>query len=350
VTPTPRVSAWTLDVDSSPGSGTYGNGVLETGEAVRVRPGWTNPTGATLNVSGVASAFTGPGTATYSMADGSASYSIPAGSAATCAPVSNCYLVSVSLSGARPAVHWDGQFIETLNPSAAAPKVWKLHLGGSFTDVPRSYLFYKKVETVLHQGITVGCNTNRYCPNEKVPRDQMGIFLARAIAGGAANIPQSGTVGASAYDCTAGGVSLFSDVAPTDGSCRSLHYIASQNVTAGCGGGAYCIGQLVNRADMSVFVARGIVAPGGGAAVPLAYGPDPVTGLSYSCNPASPNLHFTDVPAAASYCKHVHYLWAKGIVSGCAANRYCVSGQVSRGEMAKFLSNAFDLQLYGPSP
>ncbi len=61
-----------------------------------------------------------------------------------------------------------------------------------------------------------------------------------------------------------------------------------------------------------------------------------------------PRLHFTDVSSSDSFCRHVHYLWAKGIVSGCAATLYCVSGEVSRGEMAGFLSNAFAPNLYGP--
>jgi hypothetical protein len=347
-TPTPQVSAWALDVDSSPGSGSYGNGVLETGEAIPVRPSWRNPGGATLAASGVASAFTGPAGGSYSIADNAASYAIAPGSADGCAALSNCYLMSVSRSGARPATHWDSQFTETLTPSPAGPKTWKLHLGGSFTDVPRTYLFYKKIETVLHTGITVGCTTTTYCPNDKIRRDQMGIFLARAVAGGAANIPPSGTVGPSPYNCSAGGVSLFSDVVPTDPACRSLHYIAAQNVTAGCSGGAFCVGSNVTRSDMGLFVARGMVAPGGGAAVPATYGPDPVTGLSYSCAAGSPNLHFTDVSVSDAYCKHVHYLWARGIVSGCSGNQYCAGGLVSRGEMAKFISNAFGLQLYGP--
>jgi hypothetical protein len=95
-------------------------------------------------------------------------------------------------------------------------------------------------------------------------------------------------------------------------------------------------------------LAKGIVAPGGGAAVPLTYGPDPVTGFSYSCNPASPNLFFTDVSTSDTFCKHVHFLWAKGVIAGCSANQYCPTLNVGRDEMSKFLGNAFALQLYGP--
>ena len=80
----------------------------------------------------------------------------------------------------------------------------------------------------------------------------------------------------------------------------------------------------------------------------MTYGPEPVTGLSYSCDAGSPNVHFTDVPAADTFCKHVHYLWAKGIISGCSATTYCPTGTVSRDQMAKFLVNAFRLSLYAP--
>ena len=59
-------------------------------------------------------------------------------------------------------------------------------------------------------------------------------------------------------------------------------------------------------------------------------------------------IHFTDVTAANAFCRHIHYLWARGIVDGCTATTYCPSTPVARDAMAKFLVNAFGLQLYGP--
>jgi hypothetical protein len=44
----------------------------------------------------------------------------------------------------------------------------------------------------------------------------------------------------------------------------------------------------------------------------------------------------------------VHFLWAPGIIDGCAANLYCPTGVVLRDAMAKFLVNAFKLKFYGP--
>ena len=140
-----------------------------------------------------------------------------------------------------------------------------------------------------------------------------------------------GTVGAAPYQCGTGGVSLFTDVPPTDIACRGVHYIASQNVTLGCSPTTYCPADTVTRLQMSAFVAKAIV-----------------TGFSYSCNVGSPAIHFTDVPATDTFCKHVHYLWAKGIIGGCGPTTYCPNDPVTRDAMAKFLSNAFNTPLYGP--
>ncbi len=111
-------------------------------------------------------------------------------------------------------------------PSSGDPaKVWTLHIGGSFTDVPASQPFYKKIETLLHNNITAGCTATAYCPDQNVPRSQMAIFIAKGIAGGGGNVPASGTVGSSPYNCTAGGTPLFSDVSPTDIFCKHVHYL-----------------------------------------------------------------------------------------------------------------------------
>jgi hypothetical protein len=247
---------------------------------------------------------------------------------------------------ARPATHWDATFVETPNTSDP-PKTWALHLGDSFTDVPRSQLFYRRIETLVHTAITSGCGGTLYCPNDPVNRAQMAIFIGKGIAGGGPNIPASGSFQGNPYNCTSGGTSLFSDVTATDIFCKHVHYMAVQNVTLGCGGGQYCPAGTITRSEMAVFVARAIAAPGGGAAVPETY-TDPVTNLSYSCAAGSPNLHFTDVGVGDSFCKHVHFLWAQNIVSGCSATQYCPTLPVTRDQMARFLGNAFNLVLYAP--
>jgi hypothetical protein len=337
-----------LVVDPAAGASADGNGVFEPGETVAVQPSWRNQTAAAASISGAATSFTGPAGPTYGVPDTAASYgSVPAGATRSCTTTANCFSLSLSDPASRPASHWDATFIETPTP-ADAPMRWSLHVGDSFTDVPRSHPFYRKIETLFHNGVTLGCTATQYCLGDKVPRANMAIFIGRAIAGGAGFLPTQGVVNGTPYQCSFIGSSIFSDVAPTDAACPAIHYLVALNVATGCSASLFCTAPNVNRGEMAIFMARGVVAPGGGAAVPVTYGPDPVTGRTYSCNAGSPNLHFTDVPASALYCKHVHFLWAKGIIDGCGGTLYCPATEVTRAEMAKFLSNAFALPLYAP--
>ena len=98
---------------------------------------------------------------------------------------------------------------------------------------------------------------------------------------------------------------------------------------------------------MASLIAKAVIAPLGGSAIPVVY-TDPGTARSYSCNPGAPSVHFTDVPASNAFCKHIHYLWAKGIVDGCTTTHFCPGDAVARDAMAKFIANGFGLELYGP--
>jgi hypothetical protein len=257
----------------------------------------------------------------------------------------------VSNPATRPALHWDATFTETVTATGLTyPKTWTLHIGNSFLDTPQDQWAYAFIETLLHNGVTTGTDpANRiYSPGGTVLRDQMAVFIARALAGSDASVPITGTVaGKGPYDCKAGGVSLFGDVTPTDWFCRHVHLLLKQSITTGCdpANGLYCPAPPVTRGPMAVFIARAVA--GGEANVPLSY-TDAGTGKTYSCDLGSPNTFFVDVSAPDWYCKHVHYLWAKGIISGCdqANLLYCPVPDVPRDQMAKFLTNGFGLKLF----
>jgi RHS repeat-associated protein len=214
-----------------------------------------------------------------------------------------------------------------------------------FLDVASDDPFQPYVEKIFRAGITTGCGSGNYCPNDNVSRAQMAMFIARAQAGSDANVPVSGMVGGSPYNCSPGGTSLFNDVFTTDIYCKHVHYIYGTGVTTGCVAGvSYCPSGTVPRSSMAMFIARAMA--GGDAAVPLTYGPDFTTGRSYSCDPSTPSLHFTDISVNDIFCKHTHYLWARGTIDGCNPpdnTQYCPTPTVGRLTMAKFLSNAFQL-------
>jgi murein DD-endopeptidase MepM/ murein hydrolase activator NlpD len=50
-----------------------------------------------------------------------------------------------------------------------------------FTDVTSTNAFYPYVQTMRSQGITNGCTTTQYCPNDPVTRGQMAPFLIRSF-------------------------------------------------------------------------------------------------------------------------------------------------------------------------
>ena len=322
-----------------------GNGIFEPGERVIVRPSWKNNDG-TINLTGAISNFTGPPGPTYTIQDSSGDYgTIGAGATAQC---SDCYELGVNAPVSRPATHWDSTVTESLSGGQGS-KVWTLHVGESFADVPKSHVFYPFIEKLLHFGVTTGCALTSYCPDDSVFRLQMAIFISRAQAGGDANVPVSGVAQGNPYNCVSGGQSQFLDIAPDNPFCRHVHYIFATGVTTGCvttPPRQYCPADNVTRGQMALFIGRAVA--GSDAAVPLTYGPDPVTGRSYSCDPATPNLFFTDVTTSDFFCRHTHFLWAKNVISGFPDGSFGPNLLVTRGAMSKFISNGFGFTLYRP--
>lgn len=330
-----------LDPASNAGQ-SNGNGVLEPGERILFGPSWFNPGASPVSLAANISNLAGPAGADYALFDGLADYgTIAPGKIGNCfAATEDCYELSVSNAAARPEAHWDLSLEETpLNGDL--PTVWKIHVGSSFSDVPATHTFYREIEKLYHAGVTTGCGPAAFCPEENGSRLQVGIFLARALAGGDAAIPKTTAV----YDCSPGGSSLFSDVPAGDPFCPHVNYLAAAGVTTGCEPGRFCAGAIATRAQMAILIARAAV--GGDAAVPISYGPDPVTGLTYRCDPSSPDVHFSDIGAADWFCRHAEYLRATGVISGYPDGSFQPGQGITRGQMAKFLANGFHLQLFG---
>jgi len=333
-------------VSPYPPSTSEPNGVLEPNETASVTPMWTNTTaGAIDGVSGSLAGFSGPndGGETYAITDASASYgNIPAAETQSCG--SSAYQVRISASS-RPAAHWDALVQETLNTGEV--HTWTLHVGDSFSDVPPSRGFYPYIETIFHHGITTGFSAGVYGPSASTRRDQMSAFIARAHAGSDPAIPTSGSVpGLGKYDCESGGQSLFTDVSPASGFCRSIHYIAAHGMTYGCSDAAqfsssFCPAVDITRATMAVFLARDLA--GGDSNVPSSAS-SAATGRSYDCTDGKPNA-FPDVSDANPDCRYVYFIWSKGIVDGFSNGDYGPAGAVSRDQMAKYLTNSYRLTL-----
>jgi len=116
---------------------------------------------------------------------------------------------------------------------------------GLFTDVPCPSAFADWIEQLYNEGITGGCGTGLYCPNNTVRRDQMSVFLLKAHLGsGYVPPPASGTV--------------FADVPASAFAADWIEDLYARGVTGGCLTNPlrYCPSNGNNRQQMAVFITK----------------------------------------------------------------------------------------------
>ena len=73
--------------------------------------------------------------------------------------------------------------LSTSDPHHKWAKRWTVHAGLSFADISPSSNFYPFVEDIFHNGITGGCGMGIFCPTDPVTRAQMSVFLLKAKHG-----------------------------------------------------------------------------------------------------------------------------------------------------------------------
>jgi hypothetical protein len=305
-----------LEVDTAADGGSDGNRVFEPGEAVTAAPSWRNPTHEDVDLSGAATAFTGPPAGVYSVLDGEARYgTIAPNGTASCQATGDCYRLSVSGLGVRP-LHWDADLTETT--SAGPLHHWTIHLGDSFRDVPRSNPYYRLVETLLHNGVTAGCGSRLYCPDAPATRAQAAVFVLASMHGPGYAPPA----------CVAG-QERFSDVPASSPFCPWIEELARKGVVAGCGPGLYCPDAAVTREQLAVMVLATL--EGGGYAPPAC-----VPGLE----------RFMDVPASSPFCPWIEEIVRRDAVAACGRHLFCPAADVHRDQASEFLVGGFGLRLY----
>ncbi len=113
---------------------------------------------------------------------------------------------------------------------------------GIFSDVPCPSIFADWIEDLAGQGITGGCGTGVYCPQNPVRRDQMAVFLLKTKYGASyAPPPCTGT---------------FADVACPSTFADWIEELAAETITSGCGGNNYCPLNPNTRGQMAVFIVK----------------------------------------------------------------------------------------------
>jgi hypothetical protein len=184
-----------------------------------------------------------------------------------------------------------------------------------FPDVPYYYWAKDAVRAAVAAGVVTGHGNGDYAPTQAVHRDEMAVFVARALAGGEANIPPGPAE------------ETFLDVPPDYWAYDHIEYCADSGVVAGIAEGQYGPAQIVDRAQTAVYIARakGWVA------------------LSDDMSTA-PEL-FPDVPAGYWAGTAIQACVQNNVVQGYGDGNYGPEVTVSRDQMAVFVTRAFRLAL-----
>ncbi len=128
----------------------------------------------------------------------------------------------------------------------------------------------------------------------------------------------------SSYTPPAASGTRFTDVAQASFGAAFIEQLALEGITSGCGGTNYCPNSPVTRSQMAVFLLR---AKHGGTYVP----------------PAASGAVFSDVPLGYPTAAWIEQLAAESITGGCGGSNYCPSNSVTRDQMAVFLVKTFGL-------
>ncbi len=181
---------------------------------------------------------------------------------------------------------------------------------GRFADARPGSFAFTFIENLARSGVTGGCGGGNFCPNNPVTRAQMAVFLERGMRGSSFSPPPAtGT--------------RFLDVPANAFAAAFIEQLAADGITGGCGGGNYCPNNPVTRAQMAVFLLR--AANGAG------FVPPPATGV------------FADVPPGSFAANFIEQLAADGITGGCGGGNFCPGAPVTRAQMAVFLVRTFDI-------
>jgi subtilisin family serine protease len=116
-----------------------------------------------------------------------------------------------------------------------------------FGDVSVSSGFCPWIQELAARGVTGGCGSGNYCPTAPVTREQMAVFLLKALEGSSYTPPP----------CT----DPFDDVSPSSFFCPYIQELSLRGITTGCGGPNYCPTASVSRDQMAVFLVRTFSLP-----------------------------------------------------------------------------------------
>jgi len=187
----------------------------------------------------------------------------------------------------------------------------------NFPDVPLDFWALRQILACVEARVVTGYPDGNCAPSALVSRDQMAVYISRALFKGAAQVP------------TAPAVASFPDVPTNHRAFSYVEFAKAQGIVTGYPDPGYHPRDPVDRGQAAVFVARTIAGPTGEP--PLAgYGP-----------PVTPS--FADVPSDFWAYKHIEYIEQAGATGGYPDGNYYPNAVVTRDQLAVYVQRAFRL-------
>lgn len=183
-----------------------------------------------------------------------------------------------------------------------------------FPDVPLDFWASREITACWDAKIVQAFPDGIYGPALPVSRGAMAVYVSRAIAGGDENVPAGPATPS------------FIDVPNTQWAYKYIEYAKAKKVVQGYPAGDYQPSATVDRAQMSVYVARAMTVPTG-------------AGLTDYSPPATADFH--DVPLDFWAYKYIEYCKSKNIVAGYPDGMYYPEYAITRDQAAVFVARAF---------
>jgi len=188
-----------------------------------------------------------------------------------------------------------------------------------FWDVVPGHWAYCAVSACFEGGIVVGFADGSYGPELPVSRDQMAVYIARALLGGEAGVP------------TGPAEPTFGDVGTKHWAYKHIEWAAANGIVQGYKDHTYQPASQLDRAQMAVFIARSTATPFG------------EEGLAGYVPPETPS--FPDADTGFWAYKHIEYIRSHGLISGYLDRLYHPERICTRDQMAVYVAKAFALPM-----
>lgn len=188
----------------------------------------------------------------------------------------------------------------------------------NFTDVGPDHWAYDDVTGCTREGVILGYPDNSFRPGLAVQRDQIATYLSRAIAGGEQRVP----VGPAEPS--------FADIPDSHWAYRYIEHVRALGVIEGYPDGRFHPAEVVDRAQMAVFLARSLADPVGEA------------GLAGFLPPATPTYEDVTPEGPWAWChRHVEFITAHEVTLGYSDRLYHPEVACTRDQLAVYLARAF---------